>query len=318
MSLHLFTGEEWLRKRAISQLKRDLRAQSLISWVEASFDGEEFSISRFAEALHTSPLFREKVILHVRRVEKLVDPESLARALERPVPPERCVILEADKLDKRGKLHQTITRQGQIHDHPRLDRRNLPSLTSQLLKERGVKLAPPALRYFLESVEGNPFRIDSEIEKLSIYSRSGAATKELSPMDLRELLFHDRGGDLFACLDALMEKRPDSLRALQQLLESGEEPSKVFYLWASQARALLMVQSLVRAGASSDEIAQRTGDYPWRVAKRRRMAEPLTARELMDLIHRFHEEDWRIKRGEHQPEDALWALAVEWTSLSGS
>lgn len=312
MPIHLFTGEEWLRKRAITQLKRDLRAQSPMPWIETQLDGEEFPIGRFVEVLQTSPLFREGIILHVKRTEKLPDPDSVAKSLQRPLPPERCVIFEGEKLEKRGKLYQTIAERGQIHDHPHLDRRSLPALARELLRERGVRLPPQRLRYLLESVESEPFRIGHEIEKLSIY----AVGKEVSLVDLRELLFHDRGGDLFACLDALVERQPQALRLLQELLESGEEPSKVFYLLASQVRAILMIQSLAAAGYSREEIARRTGDYPWRVAKRLQTAQRLTSEELIGFLHRLHREDLRIKRGERQPQEALWALALGYPSGS--
>ncbi|OGF53984.1 MAG: DNA polymerase III subunit delta [Candidatus Fraserbacteria bacterium RBG_16_55_9] len=314
MSVHLFTGEEWSRKRGITQLKRDLRTRIRMPWMETQLDGEEFPMERFVEALETSPLFREGVILHIKRVEKLSDPNSLAERLKHPLPPEQCVIFEGEKLEKRGKLYQTIAELGQVHEHPRLDRRTLPTLANDLLRERGVRLPPQGLRYLLESVESNPFRLEYEIEKLSIY----ATRQELSLVDLRELLFHDRGGDLFACLDALVERQPEALRFLKELLESGEEPSKVFYLLASQIRAILMIQSLHTAGCSREEISGRTGDYPWRVAKRLQTAKRLTCEELIRLIHALHREDLGIKRGERQPEEALWALALEWSFPSDS
>ncbi len=308
MNLHLFTGEEWLRQRTIAQLKRDLRTQSTLPWIEAQLDGEEFPWERFVEALETSPLFREGVILHIKRLEKLSNPDALAQRLERPLPAERCVILEAEKLDKRTKLYQLILEHGEIHDHPRPDRRRIPSLTNELLQERRVRLAPQGLQYFLESVENDLFRIAQEIEKLALYAQG----REVSLADLGEVLFHDRGGDLFACLDALVERQPQALRLLKELLDRGEEPSKVFFLLVSQVRTILMVQSLAAAGHSNDEISERTGDYPWRVAKRRRTAQRLTASELIARIHHLHQEDLKVKRGERQPAEALWALAIDW------
>lgn len=309
MSLHLFTGEEWLRQRAITQLKRDLREKSTFPWLDTQLDGEEFPWQRFVEALETSPLFREGVIIHIKRLEKLPNPDALAQHLERPLPAERCVILEADRLDKGGKLYRLILEHGEIHDHPRPDRRRIPSLTNELLQERRVRLPAQGLQYFLESVENDLFRIAQEIEKLALYAQG----REVSLADLGEVLFHDRGGDLFACLDALVERQPQALRLLKELLDSGEEPSKVFFLLVSQIRAILMVQSLAAAGRSNDEIAERTGDYPWRVVKRRRTAQRLSSSELMALMHRLHQEDLKIKRGERQPAEALWALAIDWT-----
>ncbi len=308
MSLYLFTGDAWLRERAIAQLKRKLRAQSQRPWIEARFDGEALPIEQFVESLQSSPLFRENVLVHVKRVDKLRDPEALLPYLERPLPPERCIILEGERLDRRGKLPQLVLRLGEVHDHPPPDRRQLPSLVHELLEERGLRLSPQGLRHLLESVEEDLFRLESEVEKLSLYLGRG----EVSPADLDGILFHDRGGDVFRCLDALIERRLEALSLLRALWERGAEPNKVFFLLASQVRALLRVRSLMAEGLSAHEIAQRTGDYPWLVAKRIKTAQRLTPQELRAFLQRLHQEDLQIKRGARHPEEAVWALALKW------
>jgi len=317
MSIHLFTGEAWLRGRAIARLKRELR-QSSLSWSEVLLDGEEFSLERFVEALKTSSLFDEGIIIHLKRADRLPDADSLIPYLESPLPKERCLILEVEKLDKRGRLYQTIVQSGEIHDYPPPDRRSLPALTNELLRERGVRLSPQGLRYLLESVEGNLHRIGNEVEKLALYAHGRG--RELSLEDLKELLYHDQGGDLFGFLNAFFERRPQTPQLLRELLDGGEEAGKVFFLLAAEVRALLKIRSLAAEGLSNDEIARMTGDYPWRAAKRRQRAERLAPEELLGLLHRLHEEDLKLKRGERQPEEALWALVLEWAfqTTSGS
>lgn len=308
MPLYLFTGDEWLRRRAISKLKHKLQAQSPLPWRESLFDGEEFSLQGFIESLYTPPLFRENVLIHLRRVEKLPDPDAIVPYLERPLPPERHVILEGEKLDKRGKLYQIVMRRGEAHDYPNPDRRSLPQLAQEMLQEHGVRLPAEGLRCLLESVEGDLGRIGSEVEKLALYAEG----YKMSLSDIKGLLFHDRGGDIFKALDALLERRPEAPMLLKELLERGEEPNKVFFLLAASVRALLKVKSLAAEGLSDEEIAQRVGDYPWLVAKRRRISQKLTPQEFIELLHHLHREDLHIKRGERQVEEALWALALEW------
>jgi len=312
MSIHLFIGDGYLRGRAIEQLKGKLRAKSALTWTEVHLDGEEFSPERFTEALQSSTLFSEGIILHLKSIEKLPDPDSVAGHLERPLPPEHCIILEGERLDKRSRLYKTVARVGEIHEHPRPDRRSLPQLVSRLLKEQRLSLPPQGVRYLLESVEGDLARIGQEIDKLALYARG----RRLSMEDLKGLLFHDRGGDVFSFLEAFFERRAQAYELLRGLIERGEEPSKIFFLIASEARALLVVRSLAEEGRSRDEIAQITADYPWRVTKRLRAAQHLKASQLIGLIHLLHLEDLKIKRGERRPEEALWALLLDW--LNGS
>jgi DNA polymerase-3 subunit delta len=312
MSLHLFLGDPWLRRRAVERLKRELQAESGPPWREVLLDGEDFPLERFVEALQTSTLFQERTLVHVRRIEKLARTEALLPYLKE-LPPGRVVILEGEKLDKRTVLYKHLAREGRVHDHPRPDRRNLPTLVQEILKERGVRLPPQGLKYLLESVEGDLGRLAREIDKLALFAPDGKISLE----DLQGLLFHDKGGNVFAALDALLERQRDAPAKLQELLGGGEEPSKVFYLLAAQVRALIAVRSLADEGLSNEEIAKRTRDFPWRTAKRRKLAERVPLEELIGLLHRLHEEDVRMKRGERAPKGALWVLALDWL-FSGS
>lgn len=303
-----------MRHRAIEALKRELGGGR--PWRETHLDGEAFAFGDCIEALRSSSLFDEGVIVHLRRVEKLSDEQAgaLAPHLEHGLPADRALILEGERLDRRKALYKTVKERGEIHHHPSPGRRDLPPMVRDLLSEKGIELDSSAFRYLLESVEGDLSRIAREAEKLAIFAGEG---RRLSERDLRGLLFHDRGGNVFACLDALLERRRDAPERLREVLAGGEEPSKAFYLLAAQVRGLLRVQSLADEGLSNDEIARQTGEFKWLVGKRRRVAESLERGDLIALIHRLHEEDVRIKRGEREPEEALWAIALDWVFIEG-
>lgn len=315
MALELFLGDAWLRRRAIARHKRTLYTGAEHSWREVRLDAEAFSLARCLEALRSPSLFDEGTLVHIAHIEKLPDDEAeaLAKQLERALPQKRALILEGERLDKRKALYRTVAKRGSVHEFPPPGRRELPTLAKEILNERGIALSPGAFRYLLESVAGDLDRIGREAEKLALYlahepRKEGALDKD----ELRELLFHDRGGELFACLDAWLARRPEAPDLLKALLEGGEEPAKVFYLLAGQVRGLLGVKSLAEEGLSDEEISRKTGEFRWLVGKRRRMAEHLSTEELIGLIHRLHGEDVRIKRGEREPEEALWVLLLEW------
>lgn len=307
--LYLFLGDAWLRERTVAELKRDLFGPSA-EIRELPLDGEEFRLDALVSALQTTSLFAEDVFIHVRRVEKLPDAttEALLSYLEKPLPPGRYVLLEGEKLDKRSALYRLFAERGRVAELPAPSRRELPGVVRQILRERGVRLPPAGVRYLLENVEGDLARFAREIEKLALYARG----RPLSLEDVQGVTYSDKGASVFAALDALLARDPQALALLQATLEGGEEPAKVFYLLADQVRRLLKVQSLAAEGLSGEEIARRTGDFPWLVKKRLALTRALSPQELIGLLHALHEEDVRLKRGERRPDDALWSVVFAW------
>lgn len=317
MSVELYTGDAWRRGRAIVRRKQQLNEESTQRWSETRFDGESFSLSRCLEALEAHALFDEAILIHLTRAERLSDEaaDGLARAIERGIPDSRVLLIEAEKLDKRKTFFKTIQAHGQIHEHASPNRRDLPNAVKGLLDEYQLALSTNAFRYLLESVESDLSRMAQEIEKLAVYAR-GSSSETLGTDDLRGVLFHDRGGDVFAALDAWVERKPDAPGRLRELLDGGEDPGKIFYLLAGQVRSLIQVQSLAAAGGSNDEIARRTGTFKWLVGKRRKQIESLSEAELIAMLQRIHDEDVQIKRGARDPDESLWALLIDWTSRS--
>jgi DNA polymerase-3 subunit delta len=309
MTIHLITGDDFLRSRAIAELKNSLMGDDSHSWDETHLDGDAFAPTRFVEALKSQSLFADGIIVHVKRVDKIADPKVLIPYLDGTEESKSpCIILEGEKLDKRGKFYKTLSKMGEVKDFPSPTKRDLPTALTQLLKSYGVKVAQPAFRYMLENVEGDLGRIGSEIRKLKLYADEAEITLD----EMRGLLFHDREGDLFSSLDSLMERHPSAISKIQELLNGHEEPTKIYYMWANQVRSLIKIQALAAEGLPNDVIAKRTGDFPWLVSKRRTLAQSLPQRDLVNLIHSMHEEDLRIKRGERQPDEALWALVLGW------
>ena len=317
MSVELYTGDAWRRGRAISRRKQELNQQSPQAWSEARFDGESFSLSSCLEALEGHALFDDAILVHITRAEKLSDEasEGVAQAIERGLPEARMLLIEAEKLDKRKTLFKALKQHGQIHEHASPNRRDLPNVVKGLLDESHLELSRDAFRYLLESVASDLSRMAQEIEKLSIYAR-GTQRDTLEVDDLRGVLFHDRGGDVFAALDAWIERKPDAVARLRALLDGGEDAGKIVYLLAGQVRSLLQVGSLSASGVGNDEIARRTGTFKWLVGKRRKQVSSLREAELIALLERIHREDVQIKRGARDPDESLWALLFAWTSDS--
>lgn len=297
-------GDVYLRERAakklIAQLQQE-RPRALLS-----LEGRELTGAQFTEHFRGASLFDEAKILYVRRADEIPDSERLADQIASGLSESVVLILDAEKLDKRSKLYKTLSAHGAVEEFPKPDRRSLPTLVRELLAEHKVKLTPSALKYLLTAVEPEPARLAKEIEKLACYSTE----RELDVPQVRELLFSDQSESVLQFLDVVGERSPQGVKALRQLLRSGEDPTKIFFMLASQIRGLLAVKSLAAQKKSSEEIAKELGRFVWLVGKQRAMAQKFSEDELIALIHRLHEEDVHIKTGERTPEESLFDLVL--------
>jgi DNA polymerase-3 subunit delta len=307
-----FVGDVYLRERAAQKLIVQLwqaQKRALIS-----VEGRELAGPQLLEYFSGASLFDEAKVLLIRRADELPEPERVTERIAAGLSDALVLIFDADKLDKRSKLYKTIEKHGEIHEFTKPDRRSLPTLVRELLREHGVTVTPSGLKYLLGAVEPEPARLASEIKKLACYSKD----RELDVTELRELLFSDQSESVLRFLDILGERSLQSLKQLRQLLSSGEDPNKIFFMIASQVRGLLAVKSLSAQKKSSEEIAKELGRFVWLVGKQRRMAQNFSEAELIALLHRLHEEDIRIKTGERTSEEALFDLVLAMTlSRSG-
>jgi DNA polymerase-3 subunit delta len=305
-----FLGDIYLRERAARKLIAQLQQSRKYALI--TLEGRELTGPQMLEHVGGMSLFDDAKILYVRRADELPEPEELAERITRGLPKSVVLILDAEKLDKRSRLYKALDSLGALEEFPTPDRRSLPTLVRELLAEYKVKLTPAALKYLLATVDPQPVRLAKEIEKLACYSTE----KELDVPELRELLFGDQSESVLKWLDLVGERSPQSVKYLRELLRSGEDPNKIFFMLVSQVRALLAVKSLAAQKKSSEEIAKELGKPPWLVGKHKAMAQNFPEEELIELLQRLHEEDVNIKTGERTPEESLFDLVLRLQPLA--
>jgi DNA polymerase-3 subunit delta len=305
-----FLGDIYLRERAARKLIAQLQQSRKYALI--TLEGRELTGPQMLEHVGGMSLFDDAKILYVRRADELPEPEELAERITRGLPKSVVLILDAEKLDKRSLLYKALDSLGALEEFPTPDRRSLPALVRELLAEYKVKLTPAALKYLLATVEPQPARLAKEIEKLACYSTE----RELDVPELRELLFGDQSESVLKWLDLVGERSPQSVKYLRELLRSGEDPNKIFFMLVSQIRGLLAVKSLAAQKKSSEEIAKELGKPPWLVGKHKAMAQNFSEEELIELLQRLHEEDVNIKTGERTPEESLFDLVLRLQPLA--
>lgn len=308
-SVFVFWGEPFQREQALKETIQKLEAQANLG--QYTFEGATASASELQEALFAPSLFEPGRWVLLRHADEFKDAGLLLKLLEKGIPQGSYLLLDVDKLDKRGALYKWLKANACIQEFAALDRRTLPGKLKWLLQAKGLDLTGEAFQYLATTLPSDLLHIQHEVDKLALY----AGKRRVALEEVQGLLFGGQQANVFQFFDTLGERKPQALAQYQRLLEGGEEPGKLFYMLAGHMRSLLMIKALQREGLPPPDIAKRSGLAPWMINRRLQQTRQWGVEELVEAIHRLHERDVQIKLGQCQIETVLLGLILEWTSL---
>ncbi|MDA1258370.1 MAG: DNA polymerase III subunit delta, partial [Chloroflexi bacterium] len=100
----------------------------------------------------------------------------------------------------------------------------------------GVQMSPSAIARLADLVGPNLRLLDQEIRKLALY----ADGRTVQPDDV-ELMVAAREANIFAAVDAILERRPGlAMRALYQLMDDGASVQYIISMLSRQTRMLIL------------------------------------------------------------------------------
>ena len=289
------------------------------------------------------------------------DVGELADAAERGLPEGHSLVLAESAIGKQHPLVETLEAQsvfatvGEVEVAKGGGWQGVELLASQLLRETGVDIVPPALQELARRtlVKGTRRGSGSDVVDADSTSRFAAEYRKLAMMasshtidrELVETTVEDRGDeDAWKILDAIgAGNLRDALHRLRRLLGSAEDPVAArlsfFSLLASFGRQLAAVSAqLESTGLSKTEtdyqrfktrIAPRLQAdsaegvkspvaklHPYRLFRVYQTASRIPAPELADLPSRILQTELRLKGESAEPDAALTALVCDLASAS--
>lgn len=289
MRFGVWWGDPWGVEQALSQALATLGAPER----EVLF-GDELPLGELLSHLGTAGLFSRERVLVVRRADSLAKSKRLAQALAGGPPPGLAVFFLGQ--DLRGPLVR-VAQDARYFPPP--NARELRGLAKQLLRQSGLPFSPQLVELLVEACGGDALRLSREIEKLSLWVGEG-----LPPEKLAGLLF-SAAPPPYGFLDALfLGQLPQALRHLHKLLSSGWDPFRLFFLLVMRVRHLIVARAAFEEG--------RPPEGPdWLAKKRLAQARRFTLPQLIELLKRLQELDFRIKTGGLTPEAALWLFTLQ-------
>lgn len=305
--LVLYQGEPYQRgkkvKKALNAWQENMPDPELYK-----FEGAQLEPSELEQLLSGASLFSETKIIRVSQANELVGNDSFPEIIKKHSFDTEALLLEADSVRKNTKLYKAVDEKGKTEKFSTPSGRQFKSFVSKILNDHGAQLDGEARKWFVEVMEEDLLRVDSEARKLTLYSEDGPVSLE----EAKEIVYAGGKDKMFDFFDAFFNKKnQEALELLEDMLMKGVEEGKVFYMLAKEVRRLIKIKDLVSRGASNDEINSKTGIYNWLVKKKRGQIKNFTAEELEELLHLLHREDLKVKQGQTDLDDALFRVVYQ-------
>jgi DNA polymerase III delta subunit len=311
--LHLIHGEE-----------RFLVDQDVQRW-RASVASREMNVEVFEAPGKLEPLRRsvmEVPLLDPERSILVRDPPQLTTSARRGIdPPEALATLLADiapttslclcahvRISAQNPVLAALKRLGgTVSYHPVPKGRELRAWVDTAVRERQLRLPAGSVEHLLRNTGSDLGVIVAELDKLGAL----AASRPLTPGDVRRLVAGDESAELWNVLEQLLGPSPARGAAtLAALLEEGRSTQHLLAVLAGQARDLLLAQSLLHAGRGPSAIASELRIPDWRAERLARQARAVAAPVVAGWIRSLHEADRRAKAGEIGDAESLRVFAL--------
>ncbi len=247
--LYLIHGEEALLSlEACDAIREAARAKGYLDREVLTIEGN-FDWSRLTDALTSVSLFATQKVLEVRIPGGKPGTEG-AEALSRlaATPPEDTITLvvlpRMERAQQQSKWFQALEGKAQVIHAAPVGRNELPGWIGRRLKAQGQSLAPDAMAFFVDRVEGNLLAARQEIDKLALLYPKGV----LDMAALSDAVANVARFDVFHLSEAwLAGEEARVLRMLEGLEAEGESP--VLALWSFTED----VRMLIRLGRALEE-----------------------------------------------------------------
>ncbi len=237
------------------------------------------------------------------------DDEELILGYAQKPASDVCLIVFAQRVDKRRRFYKSLMKRKQVYDFTPLKGRELAIWVRERARLLGKNLSGPVLEYLLLGTGENMAQIAGELEKIALYL---GEEKEIREEDLHRLVSRSFNVNIFSLVDLLGDRKKDQgLFLLQQMLSGGEPPLKVLFMISRQLQLLYRVRSLIDEGLPARELSRHLTLAPFITQKLAQQVTKFQHQDLTRALKLVRETDHAIKTGRKTPGLALELLLLK-------
>ncbi len=275
----------WFLEKGIDPSLRDFNLNR--------FDGDRVTPEEVLLIAKSFPMASPLRLIVLNDVDKVIDPKELLVAYLAAPLASTTIIFVAEKPDMRTKLFLKLKKHATlIHCRPLYENEIAPFIRGEA-KQRSIRISEHAVLFLKEHVGKNLALIQTEIEKLSLYT----GKEEVSLAMVEQVISGEREHTIFELLDCVCEKNLEKgLRLLAFMLSEGEPPLKILSMFMWQFRIMASAKEALLSMPESS-VGKKIAIPPYRLTaflNRLRLWKSNEIRAAFDL---FREADLQLKGG---------------------
>ncbi len=323
----LYGEDDFSIHQALGEIKEGLGDVGTLAVNTVSLDGEHLTLNELRHNCNTVPFlapYRLVVVkgllkhfepgaskLHPGRAitktdDKLKEWKDLASYTKQMTPTTALVLIDG-KLNKQNPLLKELSPLAKLRVFPKLHGKRLAAWIQQWVTGKNGAITPEATNLLAELIGGNLWAMSNEIDKLLLYAQ-GCNIEE---NDVRQLVSYAQEANIFALVDAALERRPEvAHRILHRLYQEGASSAYVLVMITRQLRLIVQTKEL-SSRLSPSQIQAKLGLKSYALDKTLDQAKSYNFERIKQAYSRLLETDVHIKTGKYNDQIALELLIAE-------
>ena len=270
------------------------------------FDMEEVMLENAIEELNTYGFFTEnKVVIldscsflspNKKRGTLSQNEDVLLKYISNPNPLNTLIII-CDKLDERKKISKELRKKLILVE----DNLNIKDKMKSCLDD--FIMDNITIDYLINYLNNDNIRIMKELEKLKLYKFDD---KKITKEDINKIVAKELTDDIFTLINLILKKDINKALALyKNLINRGEELTKIVITLVDQYRLIYKVKILFSDGYNKDDITDMLKIHPYRVKLALEESYNYSNDELLDYLQKLGNIDIGIKTGQQTSDFAF-------------
>ena len=318
----LYGAERFYQVEIIKAIKRQLITDDNCDFNLETFDANSSSLNQWIGSVKTFSFLGGTKLVIVRNLHEVfskqkdleedleeLNLQALVDYAKTPLA-EACLVITADKVDRRLKLIKTLTelKSAVCCEAPKKDAeiKRLWTWVQARAKESGYSISKNAAESLVNRVGDRPGILVQELEKLLVYA---GKNKSISESDIMEVIGETKQ-KIWDLNDALMGKQTESaLKLLQNQLDNGVAPEQILGAISGQFRTVWEVKNYQEQGHPANQIAKKMGAHPYTVQKALEHTQKFSVQQLRRYHAELVQADRSLKSTSHR-EEVMKALIL--------
>jgi len=263
------------------------------------FDVEDSDIAQVLLLAGSYPMMSGKRLVIIRGIQKLSETgrEKLLGYAKNPVD-TTCLLLIANKADRRVKLYETLTRLAAWAECKPLREDKAVDWVIEQCRAKGLQITQEAAVRLVDQTGSSLWALSNEIDKLSLFIRGN----QLTIQDVLAVAGSSRAYMSWDLTDSVVRRDvPGTLGILASMLEAGQKPTSIIIDMAKRIEHLLHIMALKDQGVPEAQMHVPLKMHPYRAKLLMPQLEQFTHEELEQAAGILLEADYMIKTGRYDP-----------------